>query len=98
MALFDSLRAKVGRRSRSGVRIYDIRELQRVTRREGITIAVIAVPATSAQRVVNTVVEAGIKALLNFSPGALRVPPGVKLKSVDLTVSAREPVVLSGQR
>ena len=87
VALFDSLRAKVGRRSRSGVRIYDIRELQRVTRREGITIAVIAVPATSAQRVVNTVVEAGIKALLNFSPGALRVPPGVKLKSVDLTVS-----------
>ena len=35
----------------------------------------------------NTVVEAGIKALLNFSPGAFRVPPDVKLKSVDLTVS-----------
>ena len=47
----------------------------------------IAVPAESAQVVVNTVVEAGIRALLNFSPGALRVPPGVKLKSVDLTVS-----------
>ena len=87
VALFDSLRAKVGCRSRSGVRIHDIRELKRVTRRERITIAVIAVPAASAQRVVNTVVEAGITALLNFSPGALRVPPGVKLKSVDLTVS-----------
>ena len=32
-------------------------------------------------------VAAGIKAVLNFSPGALQVPPDVKLKSVDLTVS-----------
>ena len=87
VALFDSLRAKVGHRSRSGVQIYDIRQLKRVTRREGITIAVIAVPAASAQIVANTVVQAGIKALLNFSPGALRVPSDVKLKSVDLTVS-----------
>jgi redox-sensing transcriptional repressor len=32
-------------------------------------------------------VAAGIKAVLNFSPGALKTPPDVKLKSVDLTVS-----------
>ena len=87
VALFDTLPEKVGRRSRSGVLIHDIRDLKRVARREQITIAVVAVPAESAQVVVNTVVEAGIKALLNFSPGALRVPPDVKLKSVDLTVS-----------
>ncbi len=87
VALFDTLREKVGQESRSGVRIYDIQELRDVTYREGITIAVIAVPAASAQQVVGTVVEAGIKAVLNFSPGALRVPSDVKLKSVDLTVS-----------
>ena len=87
VGLFDTLRDKVGRLSRSGVRIYDIRELRSVARRQGITIAVIAVPAPSAQQVVNTVVQAGIKAVLNFSPGALRVPSPVKLKSVDLTVS-----------
>ena len=87
IALFDNLREKVGRVSRSGVSIYDIRDLKRVAKREGITIAVIAVPAASAQDVVNTVVQAGIKAVLNFSPGALRVPTYVKLKSVDLTVS-----------
>lgn len=87
VALFDTLRDKVGRLSRSGVRIHDIRELRSVARRQGITIAVIAVPAPSAQQVVNTVVKAGIRAVLNFSPGALRVPPSVKLKSVDLTVS-----------
>ena len=36
---------------------------------------------------VDLVVTAGIKAVLNFSPGALKVPADVKLKSVDLTVS-----------
>ena len=77
----------MGQQSRSGVPIYDIRELGEVAQREDITISVIAVPAVSAQQVVSTVVQAGIKAVLNFSPGALRVPPDVKLKSVDLTVS-----------
>jgi redox-sensing transcriptional repressor len=37
--------------------------------------------------VLREVVDAGIKAVLNFSPGALKVPPDVKVKSVDLTVS-----------
>ena len=87
VALFDNLQEKVGRISRSGVTIYDIRDLKPVARREGITIAVIAVPEASAHDVLQTVVQAGIKAILNFSPGALRAPPHVKLKSVDLTVS-----------
>ena len=47
----------------------------------------LAVPAPAAQLVVDLVVGAGIKAVLNFSPGTLQVPPDVKLKSVDLTVS-----------
>ncbi len=86
-ALFDSLNAKVGQRSRSGVPIYDVRDLRKVVKRDGISIAVIAVPAASAQSVLELVVGSGIKAVLNFSPGTLAVPPDVKLKSVDLTVS-----------
>jgi len=86
-ALFDTLKEKVGQESRGGVPIYDIHDLKKVTKREGIRIAVIAVPAPSAQHVLGQVVAAGIKAVLNFSPGALQVPPDVKLKSVDLTVS-----------
>ena len=54
---------------------------------ERLDIAVIAVPAPHAQPVVDQVVAAGVKAILNFSPGALKVPAHVKLKSVDLTVS-----------
>ena len=87
VALFDNLREKVGRVSRSGVSIHDILDLKDIARREGITIAVIAVPAVSAQDVVKTVIDAGIRAVLNFSPGTLRVPAHVKVKSVDLTVS-----------
>ena len=86
-ALFDNLREKVGQQSRLGVAIYDIHDLKKIARREGIRIAVIAVPAPSAQHVLNLVVAAGIKAVLNFSPGTLQAPPDVKLKSVDLTVS-----------
>jgi redox-sensing transcriptional repressor len=86
-ALFDTLKEKVGQQSRSGVPIHDIADLKKVSRRDGIRIAVIAVPAPYAQHVLGLVVAAGIKAVLNFSPGALQVPPDVKLKSVDLTVS-----------
>lgn len=86
-ALFDSMREKIGGRSKGGVPIHDIRDFRRIVKRERIRIAVIAVPAAAAPSVLNTVVGAGIKAVLNFSPGSLRVPPDVKLKSVDLTVS-----------
>ncbi|HEX2342796.1 MAG TPA: redox-sensing transcriptional repressor Rex [Vicinamibacterales bacterium] len=86
-ALFDTERTKIGRRSRTGVRINNIDDLRTIVKRDKIGIAVIAVPAESAQPVVDAVVDAGIKAILNFSPGALTVPPDVKLKSVDLTVS-----------
>jgi redox-sensing transcriptional repressor len=45
------------------------------------------VPATDAQAAVTIAVSAGVKAILNFSPGAFRVPRGVKIKNMDLTVS-----------
>ena len=87
VALFDTERSKIGRRSKGGVRIFDINEFRKSVKRDSIDIAVVAVPADSAQGVVNAAVHAGIRAILNFSPGALKVPPGVKLKNVDLTVS-----------
>ena len=87
VALFDTLKEKIGRRSRGGVLIYDIRVAKKIVKREGVGSAVIAVPAAAAQPAVNLVVAAGVKAILNFSPGAFRVPRGVKLKSMDLTVS-----------
>jgi redox-sensing transcriptional repressor len=87
VALFDVADGKIGDASKSGVPIHDIKDLRKIVRRERLDIGVIAVPAESAQAVLDQVVAAGVKAILNFSPGTLTVPPGVKLKNVDLTVS-----------
>jgi len=87
VALYDTERSKIGRKSRGGVRIADISEFKKSVKRDHVDIAVVAVPADSAQTVVNAAVHAGVRAILNFSPGTLKVPPGVKLKNVDLTVS-----------
>ena len=56
-------------------------------KREKVDIVVLAVPAESAQHVLDQVAGSGVKAVLNFSPGTLLVPDGIKMKSVDLTVS-----------
>ena len=87
VALFDTLKEKIGRRSRGGVLIHDIRDFRKVAKREEVGIAVIAVPGDAAQAAINAVVAAGVRAILNFSPGTFKVPRGVKLKGMDLTVS-----------
>jgi redox-sensing transcriptional repressor len=87
VALYDTERSKIGRKSRGGVRIADMSEFKKSVKRDHVDIAVVAVPAESAQTVVNAAVHAGVRAILNFSPGTLKVPPSVKLKNVDLTVS-----------
>ena len=87
VALFDRASAKIGTRSRGGVPIYHVRRLAAIVRSERIRIALIAVPAPSAQQVATLAVEAGLRAILNFAPGTVRVPDGVKVKNVDLTVS-----------
>jgi redox-sensing transcriptional repressor len=87
VALLDTAREKVGQYSRSGVPIRHARELERLVEREKIDIAVISVPADAAQATVDAVVAAGVRAILNFSPGNLRVPAQVKLKNMDLTVT-----------
>jgi len=87
VTLFDTERTKIGHRSKGGVRIVNISEFRKAVKIDRIDIAVVAVPAESAQGVVNVAVQAGIRAILNFSPGSLKVPPDVKLKNVDLTVS-----------
>jgi redox-sensing transcriptional repressor len=87
VALLDTARDKVGQYSRSGVPIRHARELERLVEREKVDIAVLSVPADAAQETVDAAVAAGIRAILNFSPGSLRVPPHVKLKSMDLTIT-----------
>ena len=87
VALFDNAAAKIGLRSRGGVPIHDIAEFRKIARATPIDIGVLAVPAGAAQAVAGIAIDGGVRAILNFSPGAITVPAGVKLKHVDLTVS-----------
>lgn len=88
VALFDSDREKIGKRiGRSGVMVHDFRKMQKVVNDLTIDVAVIAVPASVAQRALNQVMAAGVKAVLNFAPAPLESRPDVKVKTVDLTIS-----------
>ena len=53
---------------------------------KSIDIVIVAVPASAAQEVVDRVVRAGVRGILNFAPVQLRVPAGVALKNVNMAV------------
>ena len=53
---------------------------------EKIQIAIIAVPANVAQRVVNSLTDAGVRAILNFAPLSLKVPDGVMIKNENMSI------------
>ncbi|MDX6712340.1 MAG: redox-sensing transcriptional repressor [Blastocatellia bacterium] len=88
VALFDSDKDKIGTRvGDANILVHDVKRIARTVKEEGIDVAVIAVPARVAQRVLNQVMAAGIKAILNFAPVRLHARLGVKIKTVDLTIS-----------
>jgi len=88
VALFDNDRQKIGHRiGDEKLLVHDVDEVAKVIRDESIDVMVIAVPAKAAQRVLNQVMSAGIKAVLNFAPVSLTSRRGVKVKTVDLTTS-----------
>ncbi len=53
---------------------------------EKIQIAIVAVPGNVAQGVVNSLTDAGVKAILNFSPLSLKVPKGVMIKNENMSI------------
>jgi redox-sensing transcriptional repressor len=66
--------------------IRSAREMPAFVREHHVKMAILAIPAISAQNVVNEAVDAGIQAILNFSPTVLQVPGHVIVNSVDLAV------------
>ncbi len=84
-AVFDSDPAKVGR-SWNGVVVRDDVELEPTLGGEAFDIVILAVPAYAAHEMAERVVRAGIRAILNFAPEKLSVPPGVAVKNVDMAV------------
>lgn len=61
-------------------------ELERDVKRDETLIAVLAIPADDAQAVVDRIIGAGIRAILNFAPAQIQVPSNVSLKTVNMAM------------
>jgi len=84
-AVYDADPQKIGRRWDGHV-VRDVAELERDAVADAPDIAVLAIPADNVQDEVDRIVRAGIKAILNFAPARLDVPPGVTLKTVNMAM------------
>jgi redox-sensing transcriptional repressor len=84
-AVFDKDESKVGREIGSST-IDDERRLKDVVREKNIVVGVLAVPASSAQKVADDLVDAGVRIIFNYSEALLDVP-------ADVTVHTSNPAV-----
>jgi redox-sensing transcriptional repressor len=89
VALFDTDATKVGHEV-DGLPVHAPDRMAEVITATKAELAVIAVPASAAQKVAETLVSAGIRGILNFAPTVLHLPPEVSLVSVDLAVQLEQ--------
>jgi len=85
-AAFDQDPQKVGKRIR-GKHVLPLTKLEELARRMHILIGIITVPAEEAQAVAERLVAGGIRAIWNFAPVRLRLPPHVIVHNEDLYCS-----------
>ena len=85
IAAYDSNPEKVGG-NLEGTEVRDMSRLERDVARERPDIAVLAIPSDGAQAVLDRVVAAGIKAVLNFAPSQLHAPSDVTVKTVNMAM------------
>jgi redox-sensing transcriptional repressor len=85
VALFDIDEKKIGRKI-ADVEIYDLQDLAVKIRELGIKMMILTFPAVNAQEIVHICVESGVKSFLNFVPASIKTPPGVKLRTSDVTL------------
>lgn len=83
--IFDNNPEKIGHKV-GDFTVQDSATMGKKIQEAGIKIAMLAVPAEVAQSVVDQLVEAGIKAILNYAPVSLSVPNDVKVQHIDPAV------------
>ncbi|MDH7577189.1 MAG: redox-sensing transcriptional repressor Rex [Bacillota bacterium] len=86
IGVFDNDPGQFGRKL-NGSEVLPISQLEEVVQKNGVEIGIITVPAAAAQEVADRLVNAGIKAILNFSPRVLNVPGQVVIRNVDFSVN-----------
>lgn len=82
---YDSNPAKIGTIV-EGMSVSDIAQMEKDFARDQPDIVVLTVPAEAAQEVLDRVVRAGVKAVLNFAPTQLQAPPDVTVKTVNMAM------------
>lgn len=85
LAAYDNNPDKIGR-TLEGIAVRDIALLEQDIQREHPDIVVLTVPGEEAQVVLDRVVRAGVKAILNFAPAQLQVPADVAVKTVNMAM------------
>jgi redox-sensing transcriptional repressor len=70
-----------------GLAVRALEELRRVTSEEKISIAIVAVPVSQTQEVVDQLVACGVRAILNYAPIAPHVREGVRIRNIDPVLS-----------
>ena len=80
--VFDNDPKKIGQQV-GNYTIKDANTLVEEILKTGVKVAMLTVPAAVAQDVANKLVQAGIKAILNYAPISLNVPPDVKVQHID---------------
>jgi redox-sensing transcriptional repressor len=89
VGLFDTDVRKVGQRV-EGLEVRPMTELGRRARAEGAELGIVAVPSEAAQEVAEALAESGVRGVLNFAPAVLRLPAGVAVVNVDLTIQLEQ--------
>lgn len=82
VSIFDADPGKIGGKV-GDWNIQPLDEMRETLRERGIQVAIIAVPASAAQSVADELVEGGVRAILNYAPTTLSVPPKVKVYHID---------------
>jgi redox-sensing transcriptional repressor len=82
---YDNNPDKIGR-TVEGMAVSDISQIERDFAREQPDIVVLALPGEAAQRILDRIVKAGVKAILNFAPTQLQAPADVTVKTVNMAM------------
>ena len=82
VALFDNDSTKIGQEV-AGLTIMDYAQIRDVVRDQQVRLAIISVPAAYAQGVADLLIEAGVRAILNYAPVILQVPEDVWVRYID---------------
>jgi redox-sensing transcriptional repressor len=83
--IFDNDQRKIGS-NHKGIIVADIRNLKKEIEEDKLEMIILAVPPSNAQAIVDDVVAAGVKAILNFAPVNLKVPDDVYLRNENMSM------------